>query len=150
MLRRENGRGNIGAAPAAGPDGGMQVAPYGVASVFKELICIAALANQGGEDVPGEESANGTARPMLRTEHHAVFERWLYLKLRDKMADLDACAADQGRSPIEIVRYWIQPRCQQRLIPPDALRSQRDLLDLEFEILLPIVAANSDTSQALL
>jgi hypothetical protein len=126
----------------------LQTTPVGLFSVFEQLIRIASLVNQGGQDDPGEGSADRRPRLLLRTAHHAVFERWLYLKFRDKIADLDACAADQGRSSLEIVRYWIQPRRQQRLIPPGALRSQRDLFDLEFEILLPIVAANSDTESS--
>jgi hypothetical protein len=114
-----------------------QAPQVAAASVFEQLKCIAALHEQSGE--PTDDP-----RRPLRTEHQTVFEHWLSLKLAAKIADLEACAANEGVSALEIVRHWIQPRCHCGLIPDVALPPQRELFELEFEILLPIVAANSD------
>lgn len=109
----------------------------GTGSVFEQLICVAALQGHNGD--PADDP-----RQPLRTEHQTVFEHWLSLKLAAKLADLEACAANDGSSALEIVRHWIQPRRHRGLIPNAALQAQRELFELEFEILLPIVAANSD------
>lgn len=137
---RESKCGNAGAVLDAGPSSEIHTTLLRIHSVFERLIYIASLANHGAGDDAGEEPADSTLGQMLGKEHQAVLENWLCLKLRDKIADLDAFAADQGRSAIEILRHWIQPRCHQRLIPAAALRL-RGLFELELEILLPIVTA---------
>jgi len=141
MLVPENICGKTCAVSAVAAGGEVHTTLVGMHSVFERLIYIRTLVNHGAGRDPGEEPAERKARHMLGKEHLAVFERWLCLGLGDKMADLEACAEDHGGTIREVMRYWILPHCHPNLIPVAALGPQRELFELEFEILLPIMAA---------
>jgi hypothetical protein len=117
-----------------------------MSSVFERMVYIGSLVKPAAGHDAGEKPADRKARQMLRQEHQAAFERWLCLNLRDKMADLEACAEDQGQTPIEIMRHWIEPRRHPHLIPAGALVPQRDLFEMEFGILLQIVGCSFGSS----
>jgi hypothetical protein len=120
MLVPENICGNACAVSAAAAGGDVHTTLVRMHSVFERLIYIGTLVNHRAGRDPGEEPAERKARRLLRKEHQAVFERWLCLSLRDKMADLEACAEDHGGTVLEVVRYWILPRCHPGPIPAAA------------------------------
>src|SRR5579862_314132 len=128
MTQREHTGAGVGVVLAASR-GGIMHAKADRTSVFEQLICIASFTSRADEEDTGEAAANTTEKQMRCAEHNAVFDCWLSLKLLDKLADLDVCAADQGWSSLEIVRHCIQTRYQQRLIPTEALQPQRDLFE---------------------
>jgi hypothetical protein len=107
-------------------------------SVFQRLISLGSFDEKGSRDGDGEADGIRT-RHMLRMEHQVVFEQWLWLNLGDKLADLEACAETQDRTAIDIVRHGVQPRFHKNLIPETALGPQRELFDIEMEILWPCV-----------
>jgi hypothetical protein len=104
-----------------------------IPSVFERLIYVASLASEPEADV-------------AIAEHKAVFEEWLCLNLARKQADLEAHARRQHRPALELIRYWIQPRCHQSLIPASARGPERELFEIELEMLLPIFASSKDAA----
>jgi len=127
--------------PATAAGGGIDAAPRGTPSVFERLICLGSLVKHGAGVGRAAEPAESKPLQMLRNEHQTVFEHWLRLQLRNKMADLEACGESQGRTANEVMRDWIQPRWNLNLIPAAAARPQRELFQLGLEILWPIMAA---------
>jgi hypothetical protein len=125
MLVRENTCGNAGAVLAAGPGGESRTTLIGMRSVFERLVYIASLANVGR---------------LPRTEHAAVFEEWLRLGLEQKREDLETYAHRRGLPPHELVREWLQRHSYEALIPCGALRPERELFEMDLEVLLPILA----------
>ncbi len=115
-------------------------------SVFERLIYVGTLINQLAGLYGGEGPDGGTLRQTLRREHRVAFERWLCLNLEDKMSDLEAYANDHGGTVLDVLRCWILPHCNPNLIPPGAAAPQRELFELDFEVLLPIMAAKSDAA----
>jgi hypothetical protein len=104
---------------------------FSTSSVFERLICLAVLANEPSDDEEGKQA--------VRAEHRAVFEDWLGRSLQEKQADLEACAADQERSASGIMREWVQPHHHRPLIPASAPAPQRELFELELEVLYMII-----------
>jgi len=116
--------------PSRPPDGiDLSSTLRGIPSVFERLIKVASLANIEPE---GDQEA-------VHAEHLAVFGSWLVLSLRDKHADLEVSAADQGRSAAGMMRHWIQPSHYQDLIPRSALAIERELFIMELEVLFLVV-----------
>ena len=103
----------------------------GIPSVFERLIYIASLANTDTEVDRDQEA--------VRAEHQAVFEDWLAMSLGHKHADLEVCAASQGRSATSMMRHWIQPSHYEDLIPLSAVAPQRELFVIELEVLFLII-----------
>jgi hypothetical protein len=105
----------------------------GIPSVFEQLIYVASLA--------AEPQADGAV-----AQHKAVFEEWLCLNLARKQADLEAHAKRQHQPALELIRHWIQPYYHESLIPRSALAPERELFEIELEMLLPIFASRKDAS----
>ncbi len=117
-------------------------------SVFERLIYVVLLFKQA-PGASGEGPDGAKSKQIVQQEHRAAFEHWLALKLRDKVEDLELCAERHARSPLDVLREWIPPQSHRMLIPSMATQPQRSLFELEFEILLPIVAANMRQSEPL-
>jgi hypothetical protein len=73
---------------------------------------------------------------VLRHEHAAVFEEWLCLTMRQRMAELATYASSQSTPPPTLLRKWIDEKSYIGLIPSDAMPVQRQHFLLEMETAL--------------
>jgi len=93
--------------PSRPPDGSdLSSTLRDIPSVFERLINVASLPNIDPEGDRDHEA--------VHAEHLAVFGSWLALSLRDKHADLEVCAADQGRSAAGMMRHYDPTSCARK------------------------------------
>lgn len=79
----------------------------------------------------------GASRP--RRSHDRVFIDWLSLPLNCQAADLQRYLEDTDKDPLDTLRFWMQDRWYERLVPKDARPHERLLFTKDMEILLPLL-----------
>ena len=118
-----------------------------IPSLLERLIFLTSLKDPGTGDYDervlalkfGKEEVDR----VLADEHRAVFEAWLCLNLKDQAAELERYAAKQDAPPRAVFSAWAHDKLYRRLIPPGAIKAQRDLFVTDMEVVLDLLMAEA-------
>jgi hypothetical protein len=115
-------------------------------SIFERLVCLASFHNPSARDsfCRQMQLANYDCEQVdevLSREHHLIFEDWLSLSLEQKMADLEECAAAQGRSVQDLAQERFELHALECLIPQGVQAPEVELFGSDAVLLLRLIAA---------
>jgi hypothetical protein len=114
-------------------------------SLLERLIFLASLkdlrTDEHAEQVLALKFGRAEVDRVLAEEHRAVFEAWLCLNLKDQASEMERYAAAQDAPSHAVFSAWAHDRLYQRLIPPGAIKAQRELFVTDMEVILDLLAA---------
>jgi hypothetical protein len=116
-----------------------------ISSLLERLIFITSLRDPktGGykEWIPALKSYTAEVDRVLGAEHRNIFEDWLCLNLEQQTLELDRHVSNQETPPRAVLGEWTRQKSYQRLIPPDATQTQRELFIRDMATILRILAS---------
>lgn len=114
-----------------------------IPSVFGRLTYLSALRGAGGiYEHHGfiERFGEAAAQAALLHSHEEAFQSWLTFSLEEQKADLDLYLSERISERRNVVETWLRSAPWRSLLPATARESERRLFEIDFEMLLELLA----------
>jgi hypothetical protein len=115
-----------------------------ISSPLERLIFVASLrdlATEADQRIPALKFYRAEVGHVLGVEHRAIFEAWLCLTLEHQTLELDRHLSNQEAPRRAVLGEWTQQKSYRRLIPPNAMRAERELFVADMESILRILVS---------